>query len=113
MVNADPARTPTFAMFAKPDYFLEHRARATCSAPCVTPEHRLRLGPRRLRRRDQHQLARHRRPGGQANLGLDGTAANAGPNSAGPNSGQVTVPGSGTTGHLGRRDRHPADASCT
>ena len=22
MVNADPARTPTFAMFAKPDYFL-------------------------------------------------------------------------------------------
>ena len=25
MVNADPARTPTFAMFAKPDYFLVHR----------------------------------------------------------------------------------------
>ena len=25
MVNADPARTPTFAMFAKPDYFLIHR----------------------------------------------------------------------------------------
>ena len=33
-----------------------------------------------------------------ANLGLDGSAANAGPNSAGPNSGQTTVPGSGTTG---------------
>jgi hypothetical protein len=32
------------------------------------------------------------------NLGLDGSAANAGPSSAGPDSGQVTVPGSGTTG---------------
>src|SRR6202007_2126198 len=35
---------------------------------------------------------------GVQNLGLDGTAAGAGPNSAGPNSGQVTVPGSGTKG---------------
>jgi hypothetical protein len=35
---------------------------------------------------------------GVKNLGLDGSAPNAGPNSAGPNSGQVTVPGSGTTG---------------
>jgi hypothetical protein len=29
---------------------------------------------------------------------VDGSAANAGPNSSGPNSGQTTVPGSGTTG---------------
>src|SRR6266699_1346668 len=35
MVNADPARTPTFAMFAKPDYFLTPGA-ANCSAPCVS-----------------------------------------------------------------------------
>jgi hypothetical protein len=35
---------------------------------------------------------------GVKNLGLDGSAANAGPSSAGANSGQVTVPGSGTTG---------------
>ena len=35
MVNADPARTPTFAMFAKPDYFLSAQAAPTCS-PCVT-----------------------------------------------------------------------------
>src|SRR6478736_233587 len=34
MVNADPARTPTFAMFAKPDYFLSPGS-ASC-APCVT-----------------------------------------------------------------------------
>ena len=36
MVNADPARTPTFAMFAKPDYFLQSRARRPASGPCVT-----------------------------------------------------------------------------
>jgi hypothetical protein len=34
MVNADPARTPTFAMFARPDYFLA-TGPAACS-PCVT-----------------------------------------------------------------------------
>ena len=34
MVNADPARTPTFALFAKPDYFFSPGS-ATC-APCVT-----------------------------------------------------------------------------
>ena len=34
MVNADPARTPTFAMFAKPDYFLSAGS-ATCSGTCV------------------------------------------------------------------------------
>ena len=33
-----------------------------------------------------------------AHLGLDGSPPNAGPSSAGPNSGQVTVPQSGTTG---------------
>ena len=35
MVNADPARTPTFAMFAKPDYFLSSGP-AACAGPCVT-----------------------------------------------------------------------------
>ncbi|HXJ65523.1 MAG TPA: hypothetical protein VNN79_17345, partial [Actinomycetota bacterium] len=35
---------------------------------------------------------------GVANIGLDGSAASAGPNSAGPDSGQVAVPDSGTTG---------------
>jgi len=38
MVTADPARTPTFTMFANPDYFLFAGA-ANCTAPCVT------LGP--------------------------------------------------------------------
>ena len=35
---------------------------------------------------------------GVAHLGLDGSPPNGGPSSAGPNSGQVTVPQSGTTG---------------
>lgn len=35
MVTADPARTPTFTMFAKPDYFLVTGA-ANCTSPCVS-----------------------------------------------------------------------------
>jgi hypothetical protein len=35
MITADPARTPTFTMFAKPDYFLFAGA-PNCSSPCVT-----------------------------------------------------------------------------
>src|SRR5580704_18105702 len=34
IVDADPARTPTFALFAKPDYFLSPGA-ANCSTACV------------------------------------------------------------------------------
>ena len=35
MITADPARTPTFTMFAKPDYFLFAGA-PNCNSPCVT-----------------------------------------------------------------------------
>jgi hypothetical protein len=35
MVTADPARTPTFAMFADPNYFLFAGA-PNCNSPCVT-----------------------------------------------------------------------------
>ncbi len=35
MVTADPARTPTFTLFANPDYFLFTGA-PNCSKPCVT-----------------------------------------------------------------------------
>jgi hypothetical protein len=35
MITADPARTPTFTMFADPDYFLFAGA-PNCTAPCVT-----------------------------------------------------------------------------
>ena len=37
IVNADPARTPTFAMFAKPDYFLQSSGlRRRAPGACVT-----------------------------------------------------------------------------
>ena len=46
MVNADPARTPSFALFAKPDYFLSTGS-ATCpAAGCVTQNTGVRLRPR-------------------------------------------------------------------
>lgn len=35
MITADPARTPTFTMFANPDYFLFAGA-PNCSSPCIT-----------------------------------------------------------------------------
>ena len=35
MVTADPQRTPTFTMFAEPDYFL-FAARRTAPRPCIT-----------------------------------------------------------------------------
>ena len=37
MVTADPARTPTFTLFADPNYFLFHGA-ANCNTPCVTEQ---------------------------------------------------------------------------
>ena len=37
MVTADPARTPTFTLFADPNYFLFHGA-PNCTSPCVTEQ---------------------------------------------------------------------------
>jgi len=37
MITADPARTPTFTMFANPDYFLFAGA-PNCTSPCVTEQ---------------------------------------------------------------------------
>jgi hypothetical protein len=37
MVTADPARTPTFTLFADPNYFLFHGA-PNCTLPCVTEQ---------------------------------------------------------------------------
>ncbi|HEX7736011.1 MAG TPA: hypothetical protein VF458_14190 [Ktedonobacteraceae bacterium] len=34
MITADPARTPTLTMFAKPDYFVQ-TGKPNCTAPCV------------------------------------------------------------------------------
>ncbi len=95
MVNADPARTPTFALFAKPDYFLTPGS-MTCS-PCVTQDTRFAYDHGDYAAEINTNFLGIAGPGVQ-HLGLDGTAAADGPNSAGPNSGQVTVPDSGTTG---------------
>jgi hypothetical protein len=95
MVNADPARTPTFALFAKPDYFLTPGS-TTCS-PCVTQDTRFAYDHGDYAAEINTNFLGIAGPGVR-HLGLDGTAAADGPNSAGPNSGQVTVPDSGTTG---------------
>ena len=106
MVNADPARTPTFALFAKPDYFFSPGS-ATC-ARVRHPEHRVRLGPRRLRGRDQHELPRPRRPRRQApRPGRPGAEHRTELRRAEQRPG-----GRGQQrhhGHLDGRDRHPAD----
>ena len=96
MVNADPARTPTFAMFARPDYFLSTGA-ANCTSPCVSQNAGFAYNHGDYAAEIDTNYFGIAGPGVK-NLGLDGSAANAGPNSAGPDSGQVTVPASGTTG---------------
>jgi hypothetical protein len=96
MVNADPARTPTFAMFAKPDYFLSTGS-ATCSPSCITQNTGFAWDHGDYAAEIDTNWLGIAGPG-VAHLGLDGSPADAGPSSAGPNSGQVTVPGSGTTG---------------
>jgi hypothetical protein len=96
MVNADPARTPTFAMFAKPDYYLS-TGPASCGGPCVTQNTGFAWNHGDYAAEINTNFLGIAGPG-VAHLGLDGSAANAGPSSAGADSGQVTVPGSGTTG---------------
>jgi hypothetical protein len=96
MVNADPARTPTFTMFARPDYFLSTGA-TDCSTPCVAQNPSFAYDHGDYAAEIDTNYLGLVGPGVK-NLGLDGSAANAGPNSAGANSGQVTVPGSHTTG---------------
>ena len=96
MVDADPARTPTLAVFAKPDYFLSSGP-PTCSGPCVSVNNGFAWDHGDYAAEIDTNWLGLAGPGVK-NLGLDGSAANAGPSSAGANSGQVTVPGSGTTG---------------
>jgi hypothetical protein len=97
MVNADPARTPTFALFAKPDYFFTPGA-ATCpAAGCVTQNTGFAWDHGDYAAEINTNYLGLAGPGVK-HLGLDGTAAADGPNSAGPNSGQVEVVNSGTKG---------------
>jgi hypothetical protein len=97
MVNADPARTPTFALFAKPDYFFTPGT-TTCPANgCVTQNTGFAYDHGDYAAEINTNYAAFAGPGVR-NLGLDGQAPNTGPNSAGPDSGQGVVANSGTTG---------------
>ncbi len=96
MVNADPARTPTFALFAKPDYYL-YNGGTTCSGSCVTVNSGFAWDHGDYAAEINTNYAAFAGPGVK-HLGLDGQAPNTGPNSAGPNSGQEVVADSGTTG---------------
>jgi len=95
-VSADPARTPTFTMFARPDYFLSNGA-ANCTTPCVSQNAGFAYNHGDYAAEIDTNFVGIVGPGVK-NLGLDGSAANKGPNSAGADSGQVTVPGSHTKG---------------
>jgi hypothetical protein len=96
MVNADPARTPTLAVFAKPDYYL-YDGGTSCSGSCVTQNTGFAWDHGDYAAEINTNYVGFVGPGVK-NLGLDGSAPGQGPSSAGPNSGQVTVPESNTTG---------------
>jgi len=96
MVNADPARTPTLAMFARPDYFLSSGPGA-CAGSCVTQNPGFAWDAGGYAAEINTNFLGLVGPGVSV-LGLDGSAPGSGPNSAGADSGQGTVPDSGTTG---------------
>ena len=89
-VDADPARTPTFAMFAKPDYFLTTGS-ATCGGgPCVTQNTGFAWDHGDYAAEIDTNYIGFVGPGVK-NLGLDGNEPGQGPSSAGPNSGNIEV----------------------
>jgi hypothetical protein len=89
MVNADPARTPSFAMFAKPDYYL-YSGSATCSGSCVQQETGYAWDHGDYAAEINTNYVGFAGPGVR-HLGLDGPTASQGPSSAGANSGQIEV----------------------
>ena len=98
MVNADPARTPTLAMFAKPDYFLQPTAlTGACAGLLVCQSTGFAWDHGDYAAEIDTNYFGVAGPGVR-HLGLDGSGPADGPSSAGPDSGQVTVPDSGTRG---------------
>jgi hypothetical protein len=101
MVNADPARTPTLAEFAKPDYFLT-QGPATCDATvtgsaasafpadCVTVSPGFAWDHGDYAAEINTDFVGFAGPGVQ-HLGLDGSGPGDGPTSSGANSGQTEV----------------------
>ena len=100
MVNADPARTPSLPVFAKPDYYLYDGGTScpTASASsCVAVDDEYAWDHGDYAAEIDTNYVGIVGPGVK-HLGLDGSPPDAGPNSAGPNSGQTTVPEESTTG---------------
>ena len=89
IVNADPARTPTFSLFAKPDYYLYAGGKA-CSGPCVSVNNGYAWDHGDYAAEINTNYAGFAGPGVER-LGLDGNQPWDGPSSAGADSGQVTV----------------------
>jgi hypothetical protein len=88
-VNADPARTPTLAMFAKPDYYLQSTPLGSpCKLICQTNGFAWDHGD--YAAEINTNFVGFVGPGVKQ-LGVDGPSASEGPSSAGPNSGQTVV----------------------
>jgi len=108
MVNADPARTPTLAEFAKPDYYLQQGS-ATCNASvtgssasdypadCVSVDDGYAWDHGDYAAEINTNYVGFAGPG-VLRLGLDGSGPADGPNSAGADSGQQTVVGTSLQG---------------
>jgi hypothetical protein len=91
MVNADPARTPTLAMFAKPDYYLQSSALSgACKGQLICLSDGFAWDHGDYAAEINTNYVAFVGPGVK-NLGLDGPAANAGATSSGPDSGQIVV----------------------
>jgi hypothetical protein len=93
MVNADPARTPTLAMFANPDYYLQTGS-STCKASglggCVYQTTGYAWDHGDYVAEVNTNYVAFAGPGVR-HLGLDGPAANQGTTSSGANSGETVV----------------------
>jgi len=88
-VNADPARTPTLAMFARPDYYLQ-TGPAACSGACVQQNTGFAWDHGDYAAEIDTNYAGFVGPGVRR-LGLDGPSASQGTTSSGPDSGQIEV----------------------
>jgi hypothetical protein len=89
ITDADPARTPTLAMFAKPDYYLQ-TGPAACAGACVQQDTGYAWDHGDYAAEIDTNYVAFAGPGVR-HLGLDGPAANQGTTSSGPDSGQITV----------------------
>jgi hypothetical protein len=90
-VDADSARTPTLAMFAKPDYFLQSAPLSgACKGQLICQTNAFAWDHGDYAAEIDTNYAAFAGPGVKQ-LGLDGPTASQGPSSAGANSGQTEV----------------------